>query len=94
MTRPLAKVFFATHLPRAQVPGEITEKMSFKSIFSKVSVYSVANFFTYARSLLNYADNPSSTRDGLFIFNKNAKNTFRNDVWNESHGVYYPFGIT
>ena len=40
---PLAKVAFATHLPRAQVPGEITEKMSFKSFFSKLSVCSVAN---------------------------------------------------
>jgi len=45
ITRSLAKVFFAT---------EITEEMSFKSFFSKVSAYSVADCITYARGLLNH----------------------------------------
>src|SRR5215204_4244381 len=39
---PLAKVFFAT---------EITEKMSFKSFFSKISVHSVAVLSTYTKQV-------------------------------------------
>ena len=45
---PLAKVFFATHLPDgAQAPSRAVpgEKMSFKSSFSKVSVRCVAVFY-------------------------------------------------
>jgi hypothetical protein len=51
LKRSLAKFFFATHLPRAQVPGESTEKVSFKSFFSKVSVRSVVVLPTYAGGL-------------------------------------------
>lgn len=63
--KSLAKGIFATHLPRAQVPGEITEKMSFKS-FSQRSlralwlvvllmqeVYSEILCYTGLTSLLN-----------------------------------------
>ncbi len=38
--------------PGGSALRETPEKMSFKSIFSGVSVCSVANFFTYPRNLL------------------------------------------
>jgi hypothetical protein len=49
---PLEKVFFATHLPWRAVPGEIAERLSFKSFLSKISVRSVAVLANYARGLL------------------------------------------